>query len=84
MAVNRRQSPSSAVTKIKAPTLVMCDTGDFRVPIAQSFGLYRALVDNHVKTEFYAIPTAGHFPADPILQMDVDQRWVNWLVTYLK
>jgi len=65
MAVSRRQSPSSSAIKITAPTLIMCDTGDYRVPITQSFGLYRALVDNHVKTEFY-------------------QRWVNWLVTYLK
>jgi dipeptidyl aminopeptidase/acylaminoacyl peptidase len=84
MAINRRQSPSSAVTKITAPTLIMCDTGDFRVPIPQSFGLYRALKDNHVTTEFYAIPTGGHFPGDPVMQMDVYQRWVDWLVTYLK
>jgi dipeptidyl aminopeptidase/acylaminoacyl peptidase len=84
MAINRRQSPSSTVTKITAPTLIMCDTGDFRVPIPQSFGLYRALKDNHVTTEFYAIPTGGHFPRDPVMQMDVDQRWVDWVATYLK
>jgi dipeptidyl aminopeptidase/acylaminoacyl peptidase len=84
MEINRRQSPSNSVTKIKAPMLIMCDTGDFRVPIAQSFGLYRALVDNHVKTEFYAIPTGGHFPGDPIRQMDVYERWVDWLIPYLK
>jgi dipeptidyl aminopeptidase/acylaminoacyl peptidase len=84
MAINRRQSPASTVTKITAPTLIMCDTGDFRVPIPQSFGLYRALKDNHVTTEFYAIPTGGHFPRDPVMQMDVDQRWVDWVVTYLK
>jgi dipeptidyl aminopeptidase/acylaminoacyl peptidase len=83
MALNRRQSPSSYMTRIKAPTLIMCDTGDFRVPIAQSFGLYRALVDNKVTTEFYAIPTAGHFPGDPIRQMDVYQRWIDWLQRYL-
>jgi dipeptidyl aminopeptidase/acylaminoacyl peptidase len=84
MAINRRQSPSSAVTKITAPTLIMCDTGDFRVPIPQSFGLYRALKDNRVTTEFYAIPTGGHFPGDPVMQMDVYRRWVDWLVPYLK
>jgi dipeptidyl aminopeptidase/acylaminoacyl peptidase len=84
MAINRRQSPSSTVGKITAPTLIMCDTGDFRVPIPQSFGLYRALKDNHVTTEFYAIPTGGHFPGDPVMQMDVYQRWVDWLVSYLK
>jgi dipeptidyl aminopeptidase/acylaminoacyl peptidase len=84
MAINRRQSPSSAINKITAPTLILCDTGDFRVPIAQSFGLYRALVDNHVKAEFYAIPVGGHFPGDPIRQMDVYQRWQDWLAPYLK
>lgn len=84
MAINRRQSPSSSVTHITSPMLIMCDTGDFRVPIAQSFGLYRALVDNHVKTEFYAIPVGGHFPGDPIRQMDVYERWQNWLVPYLR
>ena len=80
----RRQSPASSATKIKAPTLIMSDTGDFRVPIAQSFGLYRALKDNHVTTEFYAIPVGGHFPGDPIRQMDVYTRWADWLVPYLK
>jgi dipeptidyl aminopeptidase/acylaminoacyl peptidase len=83
MAANRRQSPSSAMTNIKAPTLIMCNTGDFRVPITQSFGLYRALMDNHVATEFYAIPTGGHFPGDPVRQMDVYQRWVDWLQRFL-
>lgn len=83
MAVNRRQSPSSTMTKIRAPTLIMCNTGDFRVPITQSYGLYRALVDNHVTAEFYAIPSGGHFPGDPIRQMDVYQRWIDWLQRYL-
>jgi dipeptidyl aminopeptidase/acylaminoacyl peptidase len=83
MTLNRRQSPSSAMTKIRAPTLIMCNTGDFRVPITQSFGLYRALMDNHVTTEFYAIPMGGHFPNDPVRQMDVYQRWVDWLQRFL-
>ena len=84
IAAFRSQSPSSAIAKISAPTLVMSDTGDFRVPITQSFGLYRALKDNHVTTEFYAYPVAGHFPGDPIRQMDVFQRWTDWVVKYLK
>ena len=33
MTLNRRQSPSSSMTKIRAPTLILCNTGDFRVPI---------------------------------------------------
>ncbi|MGD0192129.1 MAG: S9 family peptidase [Rhizomicrobium sp.] len=84
MATYRAESPASTETKITAPTLVMSDTGDFRVPMTQSFGLYRALKDNHVTTEFYLYPVHGHFPGDPIRQMDVYQRWVDWLVKYLK
>jgi dipeptidyl aminopeptidase/acylaminoacyl peptidase len=84
MAINRRQSPDDSVTKIRAPTLVMTDMGDFRVPPTQSFGLYRALQDNHVTTELIAIPVDGHFPGDPIRQMDVYQRWIDWLTPYLK
>lgn len=83
LAINRRQSPASAMTRIRAPTLIMCNTGDFRVPITQSYGLYRALRDNHVTTEFYAIPSGGHFPGDPVRQMDVFQRWVDWLQRFL-
>jgi len=84
MSEYRRQSPDSTVTSISAPTLIMSDTGDFRVPITQSFGLYRALKDNHVTAEFYAIPVRGHSPSDPIRQMDVYQHWIDWLDRYLK
>lgn len=81
---NWKQSPASAQDRITAPTLIMSDTGDFRVPITQSFSLYRALQDNHVETEFYAIPTGGHFPGDPIQAMAVFDKWVDWVATRLK
>jgi dipeptidyl aminopeptidase/acylaminoacyl peptidase len=80
----RAQSPDESFTKIKTPTLVLCDVGDFRVPITQSYRLFRALRDNHVETEFYAYPVDGHFPGDPIRSMDVYQRWVDWLEKHLK
>jgi dipeptidyl aminopeptidase/acylaminoacyl peptidase len=81
---NWRQSPAASQTKITAPTLILCDTGDFRVPIPQSFSLFRALEDNHVETEFYAIPTGGHFPSDPIQSMAVFTKWVGWVETHDK
>jgi len=40
-------------------------------------------MDNHVTTEFYAIPASGHFPGDPVRQMDVYQRWIDWLQRFL-
>jgi dipeptidyl aminopeptidase/acylaminoacyl peptidase len=84
MEANWSQSPAATQTKITAPTLVMCDTGDFRVPITQAFSLFRALEDNHVETEFYAIPTGGHFPGDPVQIMAVYDKWVGWITSHVK
>jgi dipeptidyl aminopeptidase/acylaminoacyl peptidase len=77
------QSPIYYVSKIKAPTLILSDTGDFRVPITQSFQLYHALVDNGVPTQFIAYPVSGHSPSDPIHSRDIDRRWIAWLGKYL-
>ena len=43
MQAYREQSPIYYASKIQAPTLILSDTGDFRVPITQSFQLYHAL-----------------------------------------
>ena len=81
---NWKQSPANSQNRITAPTLIMSNTGDFRVPITQSFSLFRSLQDNHVETEFYAIPTDGHFPSDPVQIMAVFDKWINWVETHLK
>jgi dipeptidyl aminopeptidase/acylaminoacyl peptidase len=77
------QSPISFADKIRAPTLILHDTGDTRVPIANSYELFRALRDNGVTTQFFAYPISGHAPNDPIRQRDVRKRWVEWLAKYL-
>jgi dipeptidyl aminopeptidase/acylaminoacyl peptidase len=78
------QSPITYAAKIKAPTLILSDTGDVRVPITQSFELYRALKDNGVTVKFVAYPVSGHSPEDPAHQVDIDRRYVEWLASYLK
>ena len=83
MAAYLAQSPITYASKIKAPTLVLSDTGDYRVPISQSFELYHALKDNGVPTKFFAYPVGGHSPSDPVRQRDVDRRWIGWLKEYL-
>jgi dipeptidyl aminopeptidase/acylaminoacyl peptidase len=77
------QSPIYYVSKIKAPTLILSDTGDFRVPITQSYQLYHALTDAGVATQFIAYPVTGHSPGDPIHSRDIDRRWIAWLGRYL-
>jgi len=77
------QSPITYANHIKAPTLILSDTGDYRVPITQSFELYHALKDNGVTAKFFAYPVGGHSPSDPVRQRDVDVRWIGWLKEYL-
>ena len=80
----RAQSPITYAAQMKTPTLIMHDTGDARVTITQGYSLYHALKDNGVPVKFIAIPVPGHFPGDPVRQMDVYRYWVEWMDQYLK
>jgi dipeptidyl aminopeptidase/acylaminoacyl peptidase len=80
----RDQAPITYAAKIKAPTLVLSDTGDQRVPITESYMLYHALRDNGVETRFIAYPVSGHFPSDPIHQRDINRRWAEWIRAHLE
>jgi len=79
----RDQSPISFAQNIHAPTLILHDTGDTRVPIANSYELFRVLKDNGVTTRFFAYPVSGHSPSDPIRARDVRKRWVEWIAEYV-
>jgi dipeptidyl aminopeptidase/acylaminoacyl peptidase len=77
------QSPISYAWRVKAPTLIMSDVGDWRVTTTQAYKLFHALQDNRVPVKFIAFPVPGHSPADPIRARDVFRRWTAWLATYL-
>jgi dipeptidyl aminopeptidase/acylaminoacyl peptidase len=76
-------SPIIHLSRAKAPTLVMSVVGDERVSITGSYKIYHALKANDVPVQFIAYPGSGHFPADPVNQNDVYQRWIAWLKKYL-
>jgi dipeptidyl aminopeptidase/acylaminoacyl peptidase len=78
------QSPIAYAWNVTTPTLILSDTGDVRVPITQSYEMFRALKDHGVTVQFWAYPVSGHSPGDPVRAMDVDRRWIDWLVKYLK
>ena len=78
------QSPITYAKNVKTPTLIMSDTGDVRVPIVQSFEMYRALSDNNVPVQFIAFPVSGHGPDDPVHQSEIDRRYIDWFKKYLK
>jgi dipeptidyl aminopeptidase/acylaminoacyl peptidase len=77
------ESPITYASKMKTPTLILCDVGDYRVPIPMAYKLYHALKDNNVPVKFIAYPVSGHSPADPIRARDVWRRWTAWLKPYL-
>jgi len=77
------QSPITYYQKMKTPTLVLQDVGDYRVTITQGYELYHALKDRGIETQFYAYPIGGHSPADPVRIRDVYRRWIEWLDLYL-
>jgi dipeptidyl aminopeptidase/acylaminoacyl peptidase len=79
----RAQSPITYAAKIKAPTLILSNTEDYRVPMTQSFKLFHILLANGVTTKFFAYPIYGHNAQDPVRQRDVQERWIGWLETYL-
>ncbi len=77
------QSPMTYFANMSTPTLILQDTGDYRVTITQAYQLFHALKDRGVETQFYAYPVGGHFPADPVRARDVYRRWVEWLDRFL-
>jgi dipeptidyl aminopeptidase/acylaminoacyl peptidase len=77
------ESPISLAWRVKAPTLIMSDVGDWRVTTTQAYKFYHALKDNQVPVSFIAYPVPGHSPADPIRGRDVWRRWIAWLKPWL-
>ncbi|MBC7722949.1 MAG: S9 family peptidase [Pedobacter sp.] len=78
------QSPLTEAKNIKAPTLILANIGDPRVPVTQSYKLYHTLIDNGTITKFIGWPIPAHNATDPVTQMETPKQWLNWMNTYLK
>jgi dipeptidyl aminopeptidase/acylaminoacyl peptidase len=78
------QSPITEAKNIIAPTLILANTGDPRVPVTQSYKLYHSLIDNGTVTKFIGWPIPAHNATDPVTQAETPKAWVNWMNTYLK
>lgn len=79
----REQSPITYARRIKAPTLVMSNMEDFRVPPTQAFALYRAMKDNGVETEFIGFAGRTHASADPVNSKERARLWVDWVKRHM-
>ena len=75
----RAASPITYAANVSTPLLILSDTGDYRVPTVQSYAFYRALRENGKDVTFVAIPAYGHFPSDPVRQLETYKRWAAWM-----
>jgi dipeptidyl aminopeptidase/acylaminoacyl peptidase len=84
MAKYREASPITYVRNVNTPLLLLHDVRDPRVSITNSFEFFHALRDRGQPVKFIAFPVVGHFPPDPVHQMQVYRDWSGWMVGQLK
>jgi dipeptidyl aminopeptidase/acylaminoacyl peptidase len=77
------ESPLTYADRVKTPTLILSNAGDFRVPTPLAYEFYHAVRATGTQVKFVVWPVAGHFPSDPVRSEDVYRQWEAWLVTYL-
>ena len=83
-AIYRDGSPITYFASMKTPTLIISGTADSQVPASESYELYHALADNHVPVRFVAIPTAFHFPSDPVRIEGYYRVTMEWIDKYMR
>ncbi|MBV8222640.1 MAG: prolyl oligopeptidase family serine peptidase, partial [Candidatus Eremiobacteraeota bacterium] len=79
----RDQSPLTNVARVSAPTLLIHDSGDVRVPVIHSYEFFHGLKDHRVPVSFVVYPVSGHYPDDPVRSEDIYRRWVDWMDAHL-
>ncbi|MDE2448004.1 MAG: S9 family peptidase [Gammaproteobacteria bacterium] len=84
MAKYREASPITYVGDVTTPLLLLHDVRDPRVSITNSFEFFHALRDRGQPVKFIAFPVVGHFPPDPVHQIQVYSDWAGWMVQHLR
>ncbi|MGH8201378.1 MAG: S9 family peptidase [Steroidobacteraceae bacterium] len=84
MAKYREASPITYVDDVTTPLLLLHDVRDPRVSITNSFEFFHALRDRGRPVKFIAFPVVGHFPPDPVHQIQVYKAWAGWMDRHLR
>ena len=79
-----QSSPLHFLRNCTTPTLLLHGEADKRVPAAQAWEIYRALVDLGVEVEMVLYPDASHGIEAPKQFADVFNRWVEWYNRFLE
>lgn len=78
LADYQAQSPITYALQVTCPVLIVSDIGDARVPVTQSFRMYRTLKDNGKDVRFIGIPVDGHNPGDIVRRIEREKLWSDW------
>ena len=84
LSLMKEQSPMTYVDQMKTPLLLLSNTGDVRVPVAQSYKLFNALRERGREVRMKLWPVEGHFPADPYRARDIDRVWAEYFEQRLR
>lgn len=78
-----KTSPITTIKQAKTPTLIQQGGNDKRVPVPDSFELYRGLVDNGVTSRLILYPGFGHGINKPKSQKALMEANWDWLGFYI-
>jgi len=82
--VYAKHSSINLAVGVVTPTLIQHGEADLRVPISQSYELFRSFKKYGVTTEMAVYPRQTHLIAEPRLQADMMRRNVEWFGKYIK
>jgi dipeptidyl aminopeptidase/acylaminoacyl peptidase len=82
-AIYKKTSPITYINNAHTPTLIQQGSKDARVPVPDSWELYRGLEDRGVPVKFVLYEGFGHPITKPKEQRAVTQENYNWFAHYL-
>jgi dipeptidyl aminopeptidase/acylaminoacyl peptidase len=82
-AVYAKTSPITTIKQAKTPTLIQHGSVDKRVPVPDSFELYRGLQDQHVTSRLILYQGFGHPITKPKSNRAVMQSNLDWFSHYI-
>ena len=79
----RLSYPFVHADRIRTPTLFLCGSEDFNVPLSATEQMYQALRRLGVPPQLVIYPGQHHGLSRPSLRVDRLQRYVDWYARYL-
>jgi len=81
--VYAKTSPITTIKQAKTPTLIQLGSNDKRVPVPNSFELYRGLQDQGVESRMQLYTGFGHGVNKPKSQRALQQSNLDWFFHYI-